>query len=131
MLLTLPSYRIYFSTLITNNAAKVGPGGSVLVSSGFSQDGSSGTTSLESSPSGPNGVSGNILVKSGASEAGTSGKPKSYLCVIVFVVSFVGDLHSHLFCLYLNRCNFHTHWVLQKWCWRHVITVFRSRRWHV
>ena len=50
-----------------------GNGGSVLVSSGFSSDGSSGKTSIESSPSGPNGVSGDIFISSGASEAGSSG----------------------------------------------------------
>ena len=51
----------------------VGTGGEVLVSSGISSEGSFGWTSIESSPSGPHGVSGDVLVASGHSEAGTSG----------------------------------------------------------
>ena len=51
----------------------VGTGGAVLVSSGFSEDGSSGRTSIESSPSGPNGVSGDVFISSGASHAMDSG----------------------------------------------------------
>ena len=51
----------------------VGTGGEVLVSSGISSEGSSGWTSIESSPSGPHGVSGGVLIASGHSEAGTSG----------------------------------------------------------
>ncbi len=45
----------------------------MLLSSGFSRDGTSGTTLIESSSSGPNGVSGNIYVASGYSMAGSSG----------------------------------------------------------
>lgn len=51
----------------------VGTGGAVLISSGFSEDGSSGRTSIESSPSGPNGVSGDVFISSGASHAMDSG----------------------------------------------------------
>ena len=52
----------------------VGTGGEVLVSSGISSEGSSGWTSIESSPSGPHGVSGGVLIASGHSEAGTQVK---------------------------------------------------------
>ena len=43
----------------------VGTGGEVLVSSGISSEGSSGWTSIESSPSGPHGVSGGVLMHQG------------------------------------------------------------------
>jgi hypothetical protein len=51
----------------------VGNGGSILVSSGFSSDGTSGKTLIESSPSGPNGVSGDVSITTGYSQAGSSG----------------------------------------------------------
>ena len=53
--------------------AMVGYGGSILVSSGFSSDGTSGKTLIESSPSGPNGVSGDVSISTGYSQAGSSG----------------------------------------------------------
>jgi len=56
-----------------NSTAMVGDGGSVLVSSGLSSQGTSGKTSIESSPSGPNGVSGDLFISSGHSDAGNSG----------------------------------------------------------
>ena len=71
IILTLGDYSDLLSFIY--NTAMVGTGGEVLVSSGISGEGSSGRTSIESSPSGPHGVSGDVLVASGHSEAGTSG----------------------------------------------------------
>ena len=51
----------------------IGMGGSVFVSSGRSDDGTSGAASIETSPSGPNGVSGAVRIASGSSTAGDSG----------------------------------------------------------
>ena len=53
--------------------AMIGMGGTVLVSSGRSDDGTSGAASVETSPSGPNGVSGAVRIASGESTAGDSG----------------------------------------------------------
>ena len=54
-------------------SAMIGMGGSVFVSSGRSDDGTSGAASIETSPSGPNGVSGAVRIASGSSTAGDSG----------------------------------------------------------
>ena len=59
-------------TIFQGEDSMVGNGRFVLVSSGFSS-GTSGTTLIESSPSGPSSVSGDVSISTGYSQAGSSG----------------------------------------------------------
>ena len=65
-----------------------GVGGSVYVSSGYSDQGSSGAVDIQTMNSGSNGVSGDVSISTGVATNGNSGSillsTGSYTCVISY-----------------------------------------------